>query len=101
MRSQRGAQAALCGRGGVAALRSWSLAAIVPRPATTWLVDPFSSGISFPDWQELEGSAVMWPIRATYDPLVVFQPRSWLLRAAWKRHGAISARGGFDGCCKG
>src|SRR5262249_52215566 len=29
--------------------------------ARSWLVDPFSSGISFPDWQELEDKAVMWP----------------------------------------
>src|SRR5215470_12752406 len=48
--------------------------------AATWLVDPFSSGISFPDWQELADKAVMWPIRDGYDPLVVRRPRSWLLR---------------------
>jgi REP element-mobilizing transposase RayT len=60
--------------------------------ARTWLVDPFSSGISFPDWQELDDRALMWPIRATYDPLVVYRPRSWLLRDGWKLHGPISAR---------
>jgi REP element-mobilizing transposase RayT len=60
--------------------------------ASTWLVDPFSSAISFPDWKELEDKAVMWPIRATYDPLVVRRPQSWLLREGWKIHGAISAR---------
>jgi len=60
--------------------------------ATTWLVDPFSSGISFPDWKELEDKAVMWPIRETYDPLVVYRPGTWLLREGWKRHGSISAR---------
>jgi REP element-mobilizing transposase RayT len=59
---------------------------------STWLVDPFSSGISFPDWKELEGQATMWPIRETYDPLMVFRPRTWLLREGWKIHGAISAR---------
>jgi REP element-mobilizing transposase RayT len=60
--------------------------------ANTWLIDPFSTGILFPDWKELQHKDVMWPIRATYDPLVVFRPKSWLLREAWKRHGAISAR---------
>jgi hypothetical protein len=59
---------------------------------STWLVDPFSSGISFPDWQELEDKAVMWPLRETYDPLVVRRPRSWVLREGWKKHGPISAR---------
>jgi REP element-mobilizing transposase RayT len=60
--------------------------------ASTWLVDPFSSGILFPDWMEMEQRDVMWPIRDTYDPLVVFRPRTWLLQEAWKRHGSISAR---------
>jgi hypothetical protein len=60
--------------------------------ASTWLVDPFSSGISFPDWKELDGRDFMWPVRATYDPLMVRRPRSWLLREGWKIHGPISAR---------
>jgi REP element-mobilizing transposase RayT len=59
--------------------------------ASTWLVDPFSSGIAFPDWQELADKHVMWPIRATYDPLIVRRPQSWLLREGWKRCGPISA----------
>jgi REP element-mobilizing transposase RayT len=60
--------------------------------ASTWLVDPFSSGISFPDWQEMERRDLMWPIRETYDPLTVRRPEGWLLREGWKRAGAISAR---------
>src|SRR5262245_27053800 len=60
--------------------------------ASTWLVDPFSSGISFPDWIELEGKAFMWPMRATYDPLIVRRPQSWLLREGWKLAGTVSAR---------
>jgi REP element-mobilizing transposase RayT len=60
--------------------------------ASTWLIDPFSSGITFPDWKELEDKDVMWPIRETYDPLVVYRPRTWLLREGWKLHGSISAR---------
>jgi len=47
---------------------------------STWLVDPFSSAIS-------------WPIRETYDPLMVRRPQSWLLREGWKIGGhGISAR---------
>jgi REP element-mobilizing transposase RayT len=53
--------------------------------ATTWLVDPFSSGISFPDWKELQDKDCMWPIRATYDPLVVRRPATWLLAEGWMR----------------
>jgi REP element-mobilizing transposase RayT len=58
---------------------------------STWLVDPFSSGISFPDWAELQDQAWMWPIRETYDPIVVFRARTWLLAEGWKRVGPISA----------
>jgi len=61
-------------------------------PASTWLVDPFSSGILFPDWVELQDKAVMWPIRETYDPMMVRRPRSWLLAEGWKLAGSISAR---------
>jgi REP element-mobilizing transposase RayT len=60
--------------------------------ARTWLVDPFSSAISFPDWEELADKDLMWPIRETYDPLVVRRPESWLLREGWKKAGSISAR---------
>lgn len=60
--------------------------------ARTWLVDPFSSAISFPDWQELDGKAFMWPIRESYDPLFVRRPQSWVLREGWKVCGPISAR---------
>jgi hypothetical protein len=52
----------------------------------------FSSGILFPDWQELQDKDLMWPFRDTYDPLVVYRPRTWLLREGWKAHGGISAR---------
>jgi hypothetical protein len=61
--------------------------------ASTWLVDPFSTGILFPDWKELQEQPWMWPIRETYDPLMVRRPQSWLLREGWKKAGGpISAR---------
>jgi hypothetical protein len=46
----------------------------------------------FPDWKELDGTCFMWPLRDTYDPLVVRRPESWILREGWKRCGTISAR---------
>lgn len=58
----------------------------------TWLVDPFSSGIMFAEWKELDGKPWMWPIKETYDPLMVRRPRSWLLSDGWKLLGEISAR---------
>jgi len=59
---------------------------------STWLVDPFSSGISFPDWKEMADRDLMWPIRETYDPLIVRRPASWVLSEGWKQIGSISAR---------
>jgi putative transposase len=59
---------------------------------STWVVDPFSSGCSFPDWKELENEPTMWPLRDTYDPMIVRRPASWLLREGWKKAGPISAR---------
>src|ERR1043166_1372248 len=43
---------------------------------STWLVDPFSTGILFPDWTELQDQPWMWPLRDTYDPLIVFRART-------------------------
>jgi REP element-mobilizing transposase RayT len=57
--------------------------------ARTWLVDPYSTGILFPGWKELEDKPFMWPMRATYEPMVVRLPQSWLLREGWKV-GSIS-----------
>src|ERR1043166_4872115 len=61
--------------------------------AKTWLVDPFSSGILFPDWAELQDKPRMWPMREAYDPLIVRRPATWLLAEGWKLAGGpISAR---------
>jgi REP element-mobilizing transposase RayT len=59
---------------------------------STWLIDPFSTGILFPDWKELEHKDIMWPWRETYDPLIVRRPEGWLLQEGWKLCGSISAR---------
>ena len=61
--------------------------------ARAWMVDPFSSGFSFPDWRELEDKDVMWALpenRKAYEPLIVYRPRSWLMEKGWKLGGAIS-----------
>ena len=57
----------------------------------TWLADPFSSGISFPDWHEREAEHCMPRLPRDYDPLIVRRPRSWLLQSGWKRVGVIRA----------
>jgi hypothetical protein len=61
-------------------------------PMSTWKIDWFSSAIMFPGWDEYGDAPFLWRWPAGYDPLVVYQPRTWLLREGWKKHGAISYR---------
>ena len=58
--------------------------------ARGWNVDPFSTGVLFPGWREHADAPLMWRWRDTYDPLVVYRPKTWLLREGWTRHGLIS-----------
>jgi REP element-mobilizing transposase RayT len=60
--------------------------------ARTWKVDPFSSGAVFTGWKELEDSPVLWPLPEAYSPLLVLQPRTWLLRNWSRFHPLISVR---------
>jgi REP element-mobilizing transposase RayT len=55
-----------------------------------WKVDPYSSGVHFLGWKEREDAVVLWRWRDTYDPLVVYQPKTWLLREGWLKHGRVS-----------
>jgi REP element-mobilizing transposase RayT len=60
--------------------------------ARSWKIDPFSSGAVFAGWQELEGSPFLWPLRPTYHPLLVYRPRTWLLRSWDRFYPLISVR---------
>jgi REP element-mobilizing transposase RayT len=60
--------------------------------ARGWNVDPYSTGALFDGWKELEGAAVMWKLPKTYQPLVVYLPKTWLLRVGWRKHGRIGCR---------
>ena len=62
------------------------------RRARAWDVDPFSSGISFTGWRELADAERMPVPPATYRPLLVWLPKSYLLSTLWRRHGLIRAR---------
>ncbi len=56
----------------------------------TWNVDPYSTGWHFMGWREREDADVHWRHRDTYDPLVVYFPKTWLLSAGWRKAGTIS-----------
>jgi len=53
----------------------------------TWKIDWFSTAVMFPGWAEYGDKPFMWRGPDTYDPLIVYQPRTWLLRAGWTRGG--------------
>jgi len=60
------------------------------------MVDPFSSGWSFGGWKELGDGLFLWKPEPGFEPMIVYQPRAWMLREGWQRAsgmaGAISAR---------
>jgi REP element-mobilizing transposase RayT len=60
--------------------------------ARAWNVDPFSTGALFGGWKALEGQPLRWSLRETYQPLVVYFPKTWLLYEGWRMYGLI----GFD-----
>ena len=49
-------------------------------------VDPFSTAVLFRDWK---GGALAWTLPPTYEPLVVWPARSWLLTEGWRMYGLI------------
>jgi REP element-mobilizing transposase RayT len=59
-------------------------------PMSSWTLDWFSSAAMFPDWAEYGDEPFLWRGPPTYDPLIVYQPRTWLLREGWKKSGTIS-----------
>jgi putative transposase len=59
-------------------------------PMSTWTIDWFSTGVTFPGWAEYGDEPCFWRGPATYDPLIVYQPKTWLLREGWKKSGTIS-----------
>ncbi len=61
-------------------------------PMSSWTIDWFSSAVMFPGWAEYGDEPFLWRGPETYDPLIVYQPRTWLLREGWKKAGTISYR---------
>jgi REP element-mobilizing transposase RayT len=58
----------------------------------TWNVDPYSTGVLFDGWKEREDAVALWRWRDTYDPLVVYLPKTWLLYEGWRLHGLVGFR---------
>jgi REP element-mobilizing transposase RayT len=63
------------------------------KPATEgWRIDWFSTAAMFAGWEEYGDEVFLWRGPPTYDPLIVYQPKTWLLREGWKKVGSISCR---------
>jgi REP element-mobilizing transposase RayT len=58
--------------------------------ARTWNVDPYSSGLQFDGWKQLEAAESRWLGRDGYQALVVYLPHTWLLGVGWRKHGTLS-----------
>jgi putative transposase len=55
---------------------------------SSWLVDKYATAIAFDGWKELGGGR-RFAVPHSYEPLVVWSPRTWLLSVGWLRHGLI------------
>lgn len=53
-----------------------------------WLIDPYSSAVSFDGWKEQGG--VPFRVPDDYEEVFVFRPRTWLLNVGWRRWGLVS-----------
>jgi len=59
-------------------------------PMSTWTIDWFSTAVMFPGWKEYGDEPFLWRGPETYDPLIVYQPKTWLLGVGWMKSGSIS-----------
>ncbi|HEU0031780.1 MAG TPA: transposase [Kofleriaceae bacterium] len=59
--------------------------------AATWMIDPYSTGISFWGWKELVGSPSMFRAPSSYMAILTWIPKTWLLRYSWEKYPPISA----------
>ena len=55
---------------------------------SVFTIDPFSSAIAFHGWTE----PIDEPWLASYEPLPVRPPRTWLLATGWRRYGLVDPR---------
>jgi len=55
----------------------------------TWQIDPYASGVFFEGWKEREHETWCFRPPPTYEPLIVWRPRTWLLKTGWTRGGAL------------
>ena len=57
--------------------------------SVTWKVDRFSSGIAFRGWKAFADPGFAFIVPADYEPMVVWEPKTWLLSQGWMLYGRI------------
>ena len=58
-------------------------------PSNRWKIDPYSSALAFNGWKGREERGG-FKLPDGYNGLIVWFPKSWLLRIGWRRHGLVS-----------
>lgn len=55
----------------------------------SWKVDPFSTAPVFLGWSYYKAHDELLRVPKTYQPLVVYFPKTWLLTKGWLKHGTV------------
>jgi REP element-mobilizing transposase RayT len=51
-----------------------------------YTIDPFSTAVRFDGWRDLHETG----FPASYEPLPVWEPKTWLLREGWRLYGLVA-----------
>jgi REP element-mobilizing transposase RayT len=54
-----------------------------------WKVDPYSSGVAFRGWKVFADPSFSFTLPPTYEPMIVWEPKTWLLSQGWMMYGRI------------
>jgi len=55
-----------------------------------WKIDPYSTALVFDGWKERDERGTLFRMPPGYDGLLVWRPKTWLLRIGWRKRGLIS-----------
>jgi REP element-mobilizing transposase RayT len=58
----------------------------------SWNVDRYSSGIAFRGWKAFADPSFAFTVPADYEPMIVWEPKTWLLSQGWMLYGRIDFR---------
>jgi REP element-mobilizing transposase RayT len=71
-------------------LNNWRRHGEDRRAPSTRMVDPYSSGVNFGGWRELDDSPVLFSVPKGFSRLTTSVAQTWLLREGWSKSDTIS-----------